>query len=100
MKIIYNNLLPVRGFTAMAFFGVILARKSAKPLSARTINHEAIHAAQAKECGGWWRFYLRYLALWVRYGYRNNPFEVEAIIRDADMSYLARRTPFKWKEYG
>ena len=50
MKIIYNSLIPFRGYKAMMLFGVIFARKKFKPLSAVTVNHESIHAAQAKDC--------------------------------------------------
>jgi hypothetical protein len=75
MKIVYNNIIPFRGFKAMMFWGVIFARKSAKPLSLKTVKHEEIHAAQAKECGGYLLFYLKYLCQWTKYGYRNCPFE-------------------------
>jgi hypothetical protein len=99
MKIVYNNIIPFRGFSAMMFFGVIFARKSAKPLSFRTINHEAIHDAQAKECGGYVLFYLMYLCLWVRYGYRNCPFEREAYRNELNPAYLRLRKAFAWKYY-
>ena len=39
MKIIYNSLIPFRGYKAMMLFGVIFARKKFKPLSAVTVNH-------------------------------------------------------------
>jgi hypothetical protein len=91
MRIVYNNIIPFRGFTAMMLFGVIFARKSAKPLSARTLNHEAIHAAQARECGGYVFFYLKYLMQCIRYGYRNCPFEREAYDNEDNMHYLELR---------
>ncbi|MDR2887693.1 MAG: hypothetical protein LBV26_06825 [Bacteroidales bacterium] len=99
MKIIYNNFLPLPGFYAMVFFGVILARKKYRPLPERTLNHEAIHAAQAAECGGWILFYLRYLWLWIQYGYGNNPFEREAYEYAGYGSYLLSRISFAWKKY-
>ena len=37
MKIIYNSLIPFRGYKAMMLFGVIFARKKFKPLSAVTV---------------------------------------------------------------
>lgn len=49
MKIIYNKLIPFKGFAAINLFGVLFARKECKPLSERTINHEAIHTAQMRE---------------------------------------------------
>lgn len=45
MKILYNNIIPLKGFQALNLFGVILARKEYGELSEITINHEAIHTA-------------------------------------------------------
>jgi hypothetical protein len=98
MKIIYNNVIPFRGFSAMMLFGVIFARKSSKPLSLRTVNHEEIHAAQARECGGYLLFYFRYFCLWLKYGYRNCPFEREAYDNDRNPDYLKSRQAFAWRK--
>ena len=47
MKIIYNNILPPRGYIAINIFGIIFARKKMKvyPDSIKNviINHELIH---------------------------------------------------------
>lgn len=99
MRIVYNNIIPFPGFSAMAFFGYIFARKETKPIGEYTINHECIHEAQAMECKGWILFYLRYLWLWLRYGYNKHPMEKEAYLFDNDLEYLDKRTPFKWKDY-
>jgi hypothetical protein len=99
MGIIYNNIIPFGRFAAMMFFGVIFARKRVKPLSLRTINHEEIHNAQAKECGGYFFFYPIYIRLWIKYGYRNCPFESEAYDNDRNLDYLKSRKPFEWKRY-
>ena len=87
-KIIYQNILPPRGFVAIMLFGRIFARKEFKPISERTINHELIHAAQAQECHGWTLFYIRYLWQWMRVGfkYRQIPFEKEAYDHDHDLN--------------
>lgn len=99
MKIIYNSILPFPGYAAMMLFGVIFARKEYKPLSARCINHEAIHHAQAKECHVYIFYYLRYLGQWIRYGYRNCLFEREAYDNQNDYGYLDKREPKAWKRY-
>lgn len=52
MKIVYNNIIPFPGYAAMMLFGVIFARRSARPLSRYTAHHEAIDDAQAHDCGG------------------------------------------------
>lgn len=99
MKIIYNNILPFPGFIAMMLFGVIFARKKYRPLGVVTINHEGIHDAQAKECNGYFRYYWKYLRCWVKYGYRNIPFEREAYDNEENPDYLNKREPFAWKQY-
>lgn len=103
MKIIYNNIIPFPGFAAMNLFGVIFARKSAKPLPERTLNHEAIHTAQMKELL-WVGFYLCYLAEWVvrlfmkGNAYRNISFEKEAYAHQGAKRYLTTRRHFaQWR---
>lgn len=51
MKVIYNRLLPVRGFTAINLFGIVFARRECRPLSEVTLRHEAIHTRQMRETG-------------------------------------------------
>jgi len=98
MKIIYNNFIPVPPFSAIMLFGVTFARRKYKPLSCRTINHEKIHVAQAKECGGWFKYYLTYLRLWLKYRYAAHPMEIEAYGFEQCDDYLAWRKPFSWKK--
>ena len=99
MKIVYNRFIPFKGFSAMMFFGIIMARKDCGSVSPITINHEKIHEVQAKETGGYILFYLRYLLLCVKHGYRNNPFEREAYDNAGNISYLESRPTFAWKKY-
>jgi hypothetical protein len=99
MKVIYNRFIPFKGFTAIALFGVIFARKEFNPLSVKTIRHEQIHAAQADDCGGWLQFYLKYLIYHLRYGYMNNPFEIEAYSNDFKKDYLITRQRYSWEKY-
>lgn len=109
MKIIYNHFVPVPGFSAMMLFGVIFARKKYRPLDEQTINHEAIHHRQVEQdykrptergtFRGYCRFYWQYLKFWVRYGYRNIPFEREARMNERNMDYTATRKPGAWKNY-
>ena len=103
MKVVYKDywLLPPPGFTAIMWFGRIIAKRKAEPLSVRTINHESIHEAQAKECGGWVLFYIRYVWQWMRVGfkYHNIPFEREAYAYDRVHEYLKNRIPFAWQMF-
>ena len=48
-KVIYNNIIPFKGFKAITIFPFVFARKKAKPLSDVYINHEGIHLSQQLE---------------------------------------------------
>lgn len=99
MKIIYNEIIPFKGFSAINLFGVLFARKEYEPLSARTIRHEAIHTAQMKELG-YIGFYIIYLLEWLyrlvttKNAYRSISFEVEAYEHQSDEDYLTHRRRF------
>ena len=102
MKIVYNNILPVKGFTAMNLFGIIFARNEYKPLARRIQNHEAIHTVQMKEML-YIFFYFWYLVEWLvklfRYGrnaYENISFEREAYTYQDDYSHLEKRKKYHW----
>lgn len=100
MKIIYNNILPVKGYVAMNLFGVIFARKAYKPLHCQTMRHESIHTAQAKDFKlRWLAFYPLYLWYYVKFGYRGNPFEREAYANETNESYLNERIKNAWRAY-
>jgi len=99
MKIIYNKVIPFRGFSAIMLFGVIFARREYEPLPERVINHESIHKAQAKENGGYVLYYVKYIYWWIRKGYRNNPFEKEAYQNDNNLLYLTMRDKHAWKKH-
>ena len=81
MKVIYNRLLPVRGFTAINLFGIVFARRECRPLSETTLRHEAIHTRQMRETG-YVGFYLIYVAEWLYQLWR---------LRDAQLAYFAIR---------
>lgn len=95
MRIVYNGLLPFRGFSALNLFGVVFARRGRR-LSQRTLRHEAIHTAQGRELL-WVPFYVAYLLEWlVRLllpgsAYRNVSFEREAREHEWDPAYLDHR---------
>ena len=102
MKIVYNNILPVKGFTAMNLFGIIFARNEYKPLARRIQNHEAIHTVQMKEML-YIFFYFWYLVEWLvklfRYGrnaFENISFEREAYTYQYDYSHLEKRKKYHW----
>jgi len=104
MKVIYNKLIPVKGFIAINLFGIIFSRKEKKPLEKRTVNHELIHTKQMLETLFVF-FYLIYgihfLIQLVRFrnwktAYRNVCFEREAYYFQYHENYLKRRRLFYW----
>ena len=105
MKIIYNHIIPFKGFVALNLFGIIFARKEHQPLKKRTLNHEAIHTAQQKELL-YLGFYLWYGIEWFiklfvygRGAYRNLSFEREAYRYDRTCVYLKKRKKYSWIKY-
>ena len=104
MKIIYNNLIPIKGFRAINILGFIFARKEFRKLSSEIIEHEKIHTEQMKELL-FVIFYLWYIVEWLikfcvygRRAYYNISFEREAY-QNADVkNYLRKRKRYAfWK---
>lgn len=107
MKIIYNNILPPKGFTAINIFGVIFARQEGKPIDKFVINHEAIHTAQVKELL-YIPFYILYVLEWAvrciqhrdwKKAYFNISFEREAYANHNNLEYLKRRKYYNFLNY-
>lgn len=101
MRVIYNRLLPPKGFKAINLFGVVLVRKGCR-MTAADLNHEAIHTAQMRELL-YVPFYVLYVLEWLwllpRYpkrheAYRNISFEREAYAHQAEPDYLKTRPKF------
>lgn len=103
MKIIYNNIIPFKGFLAINLFGILFVRGTERDINAVVLNHEKIHTAQMKEL--WYiLFYIIYLLEWVmrlfknENAYRNISFEREAYENERDMDYLDNRRKYAmWK---
>ena len=108
MKVIYNNVIPFKGFLAINLFGVLFVRKDASSgskLSDTTIRHESIHTAQMKELG-YIFFYLIYFIEWIirlftnpGAAYYSISFEQEAYNNQYDRNYLKNRKHFaQWRK--
>jgi hypothetical protein len=104
MKIIYNNIIPFKGFAAINLFGVLFVRKDIV-VTERMLNHERIHTAQMKELL-YVGFYIWYFVEWLiemfHYGstaYHTNTFEREAFAHDDNLTYLNNRSRFAWWKY-
>lgn len=96
MKIVYNNIIPFKGFLAVNIFGVLFVRGTKRAISDVVLNHERIHTAQMKELL-FLPFYILYLLEWIvrlfmrGNAYRNISFEREAYANEKNLNYLVTR---------
>lgn len=103
MKIYRNRFLPLRGFTAINLFGLMLVRPRVH-VSARLVNHESIHTAQMRELG-YILFYVLYVVEWLLRlplrgnAYRGISFEREAYAHEHNPTYLSQRHHYAWIHY-
>lgn len=113
MKIIYNSLIPFKGFLAINLFGILFVRNEYKNngLTKSTINHESIHTEQIKELG-YIFFYILYFIEWLikipfswfmkkprgvtNWAYKSISFEQEAFYNSKDYTYLDNRKHYNW----
>ncbi len=104
MKIIYNNIIPVKGFTAINLFGLVFVRRKGI-VTPEVINHEQIHLAQMKELLfiGFYVFYIiEWLVKLLKYGkksYFNISFEREAYLNDTNLQYLSNRKRYSFLKF-
>jgi len=104
MRIIYNKIIPFKGFKAVNLFGFLFARKK---LSEDEIRHEEIHSLQMKEMlyVGFYIWYcvewlIRFFLCWnAKRAYFNISFEREAYLFQGSPSYLEERKHYSWFHY-
>lgn len=106
MKIVYNKILPPKGFKAITIFPFIFVRKGTT-LRQKDIMHEGIHGQQEKEMLIIF-FYLWYVVEWlvrlVQYrnahtAYRNISLDREAYDNQYNADYLDTRRHYAWIKY-
>jgi hypothetical protein len=102
MKVIYNRVIPFRGFAAINLFGAVFTRKEFRPLKPYVLHHKAIHTAQMRETA-YIFFYMLYLLEWLlksirhlRSAYDRISFEREACLYETAPDYLKVRRPCAW----
>lgn len=104
MKIIYNNIIPFKGFKAINVCGILFVRKDVGGITRIDYNHERIHTKQMQETL-YIFFYLWYIVEWFirlfRKGnaYRNISFEREARYNQGKLRYCEKRKRFAWFSY-
>jgi hypothetical protein len=106
MIVIYNSIIPFKGFRCINLFGILFARKG-MTIYKHTVVHESIHTAQIKEML-YVFFYLWYFVEWLvklcyfrdsKVAYHYISFECEAFRHQHDDDYLPRRKHFTWLKY-
>ncbi len=106
--VIYNNIIPFKGFKAIALWPFVFVRNSARERFTQfDENHERIHLKQQVEMLLVF-FYLWYGIEWLvrlvayrhaREAYRNISFEQEAYIYQGKENYLAKRRWYAWTKF-
>lgn len=106
MKVIYNRIIPFKGFKAINLFGVLFVRNGCT-MGQKDFTHEAIHTVQMKEML-YILFYVMYLVEWIYHlarlrnwnkAYHAISFEKEAYSHENDESYLETRPMYnQYKE--
>ncbi|PXY43273.1 FHA domain-containing protein [Flavobacterium hydrophilum] len=104
--IVVKYLIP-KGYSGMAVFPFILVKYDFNKTNGVFLNHEKIHLRQQLEMLVvpffiW--YILEYLIRLIQYknkdlAYRNISFEREAYSNEIDLSYLKRRSFFKFLHY-
>lgn len=106
MKIIYNNVIPTKGYSAINLFGILFVRKGIN-ITHRLINHENIHTHQIKELL-YIFFYIWYILEFIfrliqyrnwNKAYRNISFEREAYDNEDNFIYLSNRRRYSFVRY-
>ena len=106
MKVIYNIILPFRGYTAMTVWPWIFVRKGRR-ITTTLMTHERLHGEQQKEMllvGFFLWYVIEYLirlllAFSHRKAYRGVSFEKEAYENQCDLAYLYSRKRYAWLRY-
>ena len=101
MKVIINNILPLKGFKCINLFGILFCRRILNKID---INHETIHTKQGQELL-WIGFYLWYIIEYLirlimyrdtKLAYKNISFEREAYQNQSNLDYLSNRKHYNW----
>ena len=104
MKVIINNILPLKGFKCINLFGILFCRRQLNEID---INHETIHTKQMQELL-YIFFYLWYVIEYLvkliiyrntKLAYRNISFEREAYQNQYNLDYLNNRKHYSWFGY-
>lgn len=77
LRVMYSSKLVRKGYTAWVLFPFVFFRCSKEDCTDKLFRHEMEHVYQVMR-DGWWVFYIKYIYRLIKYGYMDNPYEVEA----------------------
>ena len=108
MITVKNNIIPLKGFTAITLWPFIFVRKDEEKYYTDVVErHEYIHGEQQKEMLIvffllWYG--IEWLIKWAYYrnantAYKNISFEREAYANQNGLAYLGERKHFAWIKY-
>ena len=86
----FCRLFEIRGAAWFPGLAIVADKKDT-----HLVNHERIHLYQQLELL-YIGFIIWYLIYQIKYGYRNNPFEIEAFDNENDLDYLKSRKWYSW----
>lgn len=103
---VYNKYIPLKGYKALMFMGLLFIRNPHK-LNKYEYNHERIHLHQMFETFifGYYGLYLvNFMANLLRFGnwgkaYKSIAFEREAKLNMNNLKYLKSRNVYSWVKY-
>lgn len=108
MKVIFNKIIPFKGFKCMALWPFIFVRSEKKErFLSHDERHERIHGRQQVEMllvffYVWYiiEYLIRVLCYWdFKDAYYNISLEQEAYLRQYDKNYLDERKHFAWFKF-
>lgn len=111
MKLIFNKIIPFKGYSHLSFCGIVFCREEFRCFEGsewwkKVMNHEAIHLAQQKELL-FVGFFLLYFLEWLfrlitppwKTAYKDISFEREAKMNQDNPDYLKTRKRFsQWRK--
>lgn len=106
MKIIYNKIIPPKGYKAITILNVVFVRNGCT-MSEKDINHESIHWEQEKELliiGFYLLYVLEFLFRLIKaqkwhQAYRSISFERECYENEENLNYLKSRKHYAWIKF-
>lgn len=77
LRVMYSSRLVRKKYAAWVLYPFMFIRHSKEDCTDRLFRHEMEHVYQVQR-DGWWTFYAKYLYWLAKFGYTDNPYEVEA----------------------